>query len=107
MLGKRPRPRGAIANGEVRSADQAVKPAAQRLQHSAPMRDCAKKVGVVVKPTPDGLREAVLHHVFSPLTIVAALLACFTNTKRKFNKQSHERKSVRCVCTICPRFEKV
>ena len=37
--------------------------------------------------------------------IVTALLACFTNTKRKFNKQSHARKSVRCVCAICPRFD--
>ena len=36
-----------------------------------------------------------LRHVFSPLTIVAELLACFTNTKGKFNKQSHARKSVR------------
>ena len=59
VLGKRPRPRGTIENGEVPSADPAVKPAAQRTQRSTPMRDRAEKVGVVVKPTPDGLREAV------------------------------------------------
>ena len=59
FLGKRPRPRGTIANGEVPSVDPAVTPAAQRTQRSTPMRDRAEKVGVVVKPTPDGLREAV------------------------------------------------
>ena len=59
VLGKRPRPRGTIANGEVPSVDPAVKPAAQRTQRSTPMRDRAEKAGVVVKPTPGGLREAV------------------------------------------------
>ena len=48
-----------IENGEVPSADPAVKLAAQRTQRSTPMRDRAEKVGLVVKPTPEGLREAV------------------------------------------------
>ena len=65
VLGKRPRPRGTIENGEVPSVDPAAKPAAQRTQRSTPMCDRAEKVGVVVKPTPDGLREAVASRVLA------------------------------------------
>ena len=105
VLGKRP-PRGTIENGEVPSADPAVKPAAQRTQRLTPMmRDRAEKVGVVVKPTPDGLREAVASRFLAGGDRRGA--ACLLHKHQKEVQQTLARaENVRCVCAIYPRFEK-
>ena len=95
-----------IENGEVPSADPAVKPAAQRTQRPTPMRDRAEMAGVVVKPTPDDLREAVASRVLTAYDRRDA--ACLLHKHQKEVQQTVARaeKSVRCVCAICPRFEK-
>ena len=54
MLGKRPRPRGTIANVDVPVPESV----AQRTRRMTPVPERAQNIGVVLKPTPEGLREA-------------------------------------------------
>ena len=54
VLGKRPRPRGTIANVDVPVPESA----AQRTRRMTPVHERAQNLGVVLKPTPEGLREA-------------------------------------------------
>ena len=54
FLGKRPRPRGTIANVDVPVPESA----AQRTRRMTPVHERAQNLGVVLKPTPEGLREA-------------------------------------------------
>ena len=80
-LGKRPRPRGTIANVDVPVPESV----AQRTRRMTPVPERAQNSGVVLKPTPEGLREAAASRIFNWL-VAPTPKRCFTNTKRSFGK---------------------